>query len=65
MHLIEEQKDLEKEANRLKTMVKYFADYNQIRARLYSPHLIDVLSKEFNLIVIRINQCIHFLSNHV
>ena len=65
MHLIEEQKELELEANRLKTMVKYFADYNQIRARLYSPHSIDVLSKEFSTIVIRINQCIGFVAIHV
>ena len=65
MHLIEEQKELESQSNRLKTMVKYFADYNQIRARIYSPKLIDVLSTEFHNIVVRINQCIDFLTNHV
>lgn len=65
MHLIEEQQSLERQSNELRTMVKYFADYNQIRARIYSPKSIDVLSSEFQQMVVRINQCIAFLSNHV
>ncbi len=65
MHLIEEQKQLELESNKLKEMVKYFADYNQIRVRISShPNLIDILSNEFNNIVIRINECIIFLRNN-
>ena len=65
MHLIEEQQSLERQSNELRTMVRYFADYNQIRARIYSPTPIDVLSDEFHQMLLRINQCIHFLSNHV
>lgn len=65
MHLIEEQKQLESESTRLREMVKYFADYNQIRARLNSPKSIDALSHEFSHIVVRINQCCDFLTNHV
>eukprot|EP01084_Bolivina_argentea_P253862 426587_1 len=64
MHLISEQKELEFESLKLRQMVKYFADYNQIRTRISSPKLIDVLSKEFHNIVIRINECINFLINH-
>ena len=65
IHLIQEQQDLEKESNRLRQMVQYFADYNQIRARIFSPKQIDVLSTEFRNIVIRINECIQFLTIHV
>eukprot|EP01083_Nonionella_stella_P097475 273986_1 len=65
MHLIQEQKELEEEAKRLKSMLQYFCDYNQIRARIHSPKLTDVLSADFHHIVIRINECIAFLTNHL
>lgn len=62
--LIEEQKYMENEANRLRTIVLYFNDYNDMRAKLMNPNLIDVTSNDFNKMVIRIDECILFLTGN-
>ena len=65
IELIDEQKSMENEANRLRKIVLYFNDFNSIRAKLMNANNVDVTSNDFSKVVTRIDQCIEFLKDNV